>query len=143
MIRKLTIWKRLYQVVVEVRVVNRVHGPIEHLRHFVAFQFYRIHPSYAEISLAQMDLSRTVALSFQMYSLSKDIYDKWVLYKFVRLIMSIAVVHLFGNYIIQFEVNTVFRFFLNNHVIHRLYIAQFMVQLIILLFRLQNAEKSY
>lgn len=58
------------------RVAIRAHVPVGRLLRFSACQFCRIHLSYAEISLVLMDLSRRVALLFQMYSLSKDIYDK-------------------------------------------------------------------
>ena len=51
----------------------RVREPEEHLPHCDAFQFCRIHLSCAETSLAPTDPSRTAALLFQMYSLSKDI----------------------------------------------------------------------
>lgn len=57
-------------------VAIHVHAPIKPLQHCDAFQFYQIHLAYAETLLVQMDLSRRVALLFQMYSLSKDIYDK-------------------------------------------------------------------
>lgn len=64
------------QVVEEERVATHVHEPEVLPPHFVAFQFYQIHLSYAETLLVLMDLSRRAALLFQMYSLSKDIYDK-------------------------------------------------------------------
>lgn len=66
----------LCQVVEEVHVVIRARVPIERLLRFSACRFYRIHLSCAETLLVLMDLSRRVALLFQMYSLSKDIYDK-------------------------------------------------------------------
>lgn len=77
---KLTIWRMLCQVAAEERVAIRVHVLAGHLPRFFAYRFYRIHLSYAEILLVLMDLSRRAALLFQMYSLSKDIYDKWVLF---------------------------------------------------------------
>lgn len=51
----------------------RAREPEELLPRCVAFQFCRIHLSCVETSQAPMDLSRTAALLFQMYSLSKDI----------------------------------------------------------------------
>lgn len=77
---KLTIWRMLCQVAAEERVAIRVHVLVGHLPRFFAYRFYRIHLSYVEILLVLMDLSRRAALLFQMYSLSKDIYDKWVLF---------------------------------------------------------------
>jgi hypothetical protein len=66
----------LCQVAEGEHVEVRAHVPIERLLRFSACQFYRIHLSCAETLLVLMDLSRRVALLFQMYSLSKDIYDK-------------------------------------------------------------------
>lgn len=66
----------LFLIAKEEHEEDHVHERVVHLRHFFAFQFYQTHPSCVEILLVLMDLSRTEALSFQMYSLSKDIYDK-------------------------------------------------------------------
>ncbi|KYM75648.1 hypothetical protein ALC60_08659 [Trachymyrmex zeteki] len=66
----------LCQVAEEERVEVHAHVPIRHLLRFSACRSCRIHLSCAETLLVLMDLSRRVALLFQMYSLSKDIYDK-------------------------------------------------------------------
>lgn len=66
----------LFQAVEEGHGVIHVRGPKELLPHSVAFRFCQIHLSYVETLQAPKDLSRRVALLFQMYSLSKDIYDK-------------------------------------------------------------------
>lgn len=58
------------------RAVIRARAPVGRLLRFSACRFYRIHLSCAETLLVPTDLSRRVALLFQMYSLSKDIYDK-------------------------------------------------------------------
>lgn len=78
----------LCQVGAKVHEVIHARAPAGHLQHFVAFRFYQTHLAYAEISLAQTDLSQTAALLFQMYSLSKDIYDKRVLYTLLTIFFS-------------------------------------------------------
>lgn len=66
----------LCRVVEGEHVADRARAPAGHLLRSSACRSYQIHLSCAETLLALTDLSRTVALLFQMYSLSKDIYSK-------------------------------------------------------------------
>lgn len=66
----------LCQVAEEERVAVRARVPVRHLLRFSACRSCQIHLSCAETLLVLMDLSRRVALLFQKYSLSMDIYDK-------------------------------------------------------------------
>lgn len=66
----------LYPAVEGGRVAGRVREREVHPQRSDACRSCRTRPSSAEILLAPRGLSRTVALSFRKYSLSKDIYDK-------------------------------------------------------------------
>lgn len=76
----------LYQVEEAVHEASRARVLGGRLPHCVAFQFCQTHPSFAEIWLVLTGLSQIVALSFQMYSLSKDIYDKRVVFSSLGLL---------------------------------------------------------